>query len=300
MNVLITGINGTIGRTIARVLFEHFFILGVGREENCLHKYYHYYFTGDITDENFVCGIMKVHIKIELVIHCAAAIYGPYEKLFLVNCYGMQNIIHLCKSVCPHKVIYISSIPIVGSNCDDVITEDTAVCPNSVYHYTKYFAEVLLKQLDGIIDTYILRIASPLSVYLPKEKIVPSFITKCIRNDDIFVNGVGTRIQNYIDVRDIGSAIFKVIETKKNGGLYNLSGTNISNYELAKLCVYVLKSKSSVVLENKKNDLDDVKWIVSGEKAKVLLGIKQNITLEQSILNIREALENIDANNNFF
>lgn len=279
MKILLTGINGVIGSNLAQYLSDKYYIIGVGRNECCTHKYCDIYIKKDITDLSF--GEDYKMKDIDIIVHCAALINGTDRELFDINCYGTYKIANFAREVKCKKIIYISSIPIIGMPIDVPITEEHNVSPLTTYHLTKYLGEQAISHTSNL-KYYTLRIASPICVNMPKNKIFSSIVKRAVYNEDITLYGNINRIQNYIHVYDIARVIDIISESDKNVGIYNIKGESVSNYELARLCKEQLNSSSNIILENVEKDKDE-RWIVSGEKAYKELGYKPKYCIKDMI-----------------
>ncbi len=284
MKILITGINGLVGRGIAEFFYnkDKNEIIGIGRNEICIHEFCNKYIKANITNENLADILKKLKIDFTVIIHCAAALAGKDSDIFNINSFGTYNMLKTAKILNCKKFIYISSISVIGKPETVPITEEHKECPITSYQYSKYLGEQILK-LEKDIDIYIFRIASPISIYTPKEKILPVFIYNCINNKDIVLYGKGERIQNYIDIRDIAMAASFAVKKENTRGLYNIVGENISNIQLAEICRKILKSNNSIRFENDLYGCDNEKWIVSGEKAFLNLGYEPKFKIENII-----------------
>lgn len=285
MNILITGVNGLVGKAIAKELINGNNIIGISRSNRNKTDLNIQYFSCNIADANFLT-IFK-DSEIDVIIHCAASLeMNPLsEDLISSNCMGIRNIATLAIEHNCKQFIYISSIPIIGDPIQIPITEDHPIFPKTAYHITKYFGELYLNNVLDNLELTIFRLPSPIGVDLNENKIIPSFIKKCIHNEDLVLFGKGERVQNYIDVKDIALAVSLVIR-KKVKGTYNIaSERSHSNRELAEICIKLLSSNSKIIYEG--IDLEEKnKWIISIEKAKNDFTFKPMISIEDSLLEI--------------
>lgn len=288
MKILITGVNGFIGKALVSYLSkENMIIYGTGLEEKFLGKESINYIQSNLGSDEFLKEFKEVK-KIDIIIHCAAIIdYSNHNSnLIKVNCYGIFNIIELAKLTNTQKIIYISSIQIVKKN-NNILTEKETLDPPTLYHTTKIFGEQYLKNIKDI-EKFILRISSPVGKGMPKDKILSTFVKKSYFNEKIRILGRGKRVQNYINVKDIAEVIRKIIVEEREEGVYNIaSPTSISNFELAKLCKKTLNSTSEIYFEGVDKEENDI-WNIDISKAKEKLNFLPKISLEETILEISE------------
>lgn len=300
MNILITGVNGFLGREISKYLFDKKYnIIGISLENNYLGDEKIRYIKADISKNNFL-EILEENLlnNIDVIVHCAALINYEEHNLDLikVNCEGFFNIVELAKKYHCKKIIYISSIQVIGKIKDIPIKETHEKEPLTLYHSTKLFGENYLNNISSI-QKVIFRITSPIGKNMPKNKIMRVFVEKSLRNEDIVLLGEGKRVQNYIDVFDIARAIECAIEADNPNGVYNIASPNaVSNIELAELCKSILKSDSKILFNGKDKEEDD-KWIIDISKAERELNFLAKKSIEESILEIKEEI--IKSENTF-
>lgn len=285
--ILVTGSNGYVGRNIVDILAQKNFIIGTGRQKdaqgNC-EKYIKWDLNYDEIPESLRSE------KIDCIVHAAASLDKNElsEELIYTNCLGTFKIVKLAKECGVKFLIYISGLPVVGNFHDVPIVENVPVVPTSMYHATKAAGELIISQAMNFgIKVTSLRVPSPIGPGMPKNTIVPVFIQRALRGEIIVLQGRGTRKQNYIDVRDLGEAIDRIVEEEGINGIFNVGAMNIiSNKELASLCIDCLKSNSSVAFSGKVDCLDDIDWTTDDSKLRTAIGEYQTYTMTQSIRDI--------------
>ena len=105
----------------------------------------------------------------------------------------------------------------------------------------------------------------------------------CMNQLPIEIYGRGSRVQNYIDVRDVSDFVADVLQENING-VYLIAGKkSVSNLKLAYLCRELTGSASKIRLGKMPDPADDIKWIISCEKAEREAGFSPGYTLEQTI-----------------
>jgi len=285
MNILITGVNGLVGKAIAEELFNGNRIIGISRSPDNKTTLPIEYQSINISSINSLKTLSNKHI--DIIVHCAASLdLNPLsEELITTNCMGIRNIALLALTSKCKQFIYISGIPIIGKPIQLPISEGHPVHPEIVYHSTKYFGELYLSNVLKELNLVIFRLPSPIGVDIDEKKIVSTIVRKCIINEDITLKGNGGRIQNYIDVKDVANAVNLAI--KENiSGTYNIaSDRSYSNQELAEIAIKLLKSNSKIRYEEIDKQ-EDNKWIISIEKAKNDFNYVPRISLETSLLEI--------------
>ncbi|MCI9533574.1 MAG: NAD(P)-dependent oxidoreductase [Lachnospiraceae bacterium] len=298
MNVLITGSNGFVGGWIARELRKNHYVIGSGTKEKSLIQV-NRYIPWDISMEKAPDQFMD--LKIDVIIHAAASLNkrDDSESLIRTNCLGTHRIYTLAIQKQVKKVIYLSSIPIIGIPNIVPIKENSNINPYTMYHATKAAGEYILNQLERIgIDIIHLRIPSPIGPGMPVKTVVPIFLNQALKDDNITLLGKGTRCQDYIDVRDIAFAIEKIMKKEIPCGIYNLaSGKTVSNYELAKMCIAVLRSNSKIVFSKNTDPADSFIWDIDISKLRCAIGTFIQYSIEDSLKDISDAMNSKSHNN---
>jgi len=173
MNILITGVNGLIGKAIAEYLSKNNNVIGASRAvENKTNLSIEYY-SVDLSVLNSF-NIFKDK-QIDVIVHCAASLdTNPLsEDLIMSNCIGVRNIANLAIQQKCKQFIYISGIPIIGKPIEVPITEEHPVSPITAYHTTKYFGELYLTNVLKECNLTKLRLPSPIGADLNTKIILP-------------------------------------------------------------------------------------------------------------------------------
>lgn len=295
-HVMITGVNGLVGKAIAGNLISDCRLSGLGRNPDNRTGLQIGYYSVDLADSAAVMRLAHA-IRPTVIVHCAAAISNDNWNPSLIdtNVRGLINLLDFAKISGCKKIVYISSLPIVGIPQSCPITEEHPVYPRSVYHLTKYFGELFLQAEAGDMEVVILRLPSPVGAGMPPNKILPVFIVRCLRDEPISLLGHGGREQNYVNVRDVAQAVRKAIERPVTG-LFNIAySRSYSNLELAELCKQTLHSDSELLFAGEDPD-ETMRWVYSIEKAQSELGFVPAVTLEQSIREIAASLSEKNEN----
>lgn len=282
MNILLTGCNGFIGRYIAAKLLEAgHYVHGVGTAPLPCSPMTTYSQVDISSGEQFSIFRRKLE-QIDILIHCAAYIsYNDSDpKIMMVNAIGTHNLVEMAKAVGISKIVYCSSSGVIGYPVIHPITEDHPLHPTTVYHVSKLCGEYLVRASG--IDYIIFRIPSPIGIGMNENTILPVLIKNCISKSDILLRGTGSRIQNYISIQDISTAILLAI-TSRECGNFNLSGECISNIALAELCKNIIKSESNIIVLNDDDPTDHYVWDLSPKLAENVLGFKSQISLSSTI-----------------
>lgn len=291
MKILITGSNGFIGRAIVNELAGEHDIIGCGTKSESAVKVDEY-IRWNIADEEIPSGISDM--RADAIIHTAASLDKDdrNETLVKTNCLGTHRIYALARRISVKRVIYLSSIPIIGEPLITPIKESAEINPITMYHATKVAGEYILNQLtkEGI-DVIHLRIPSPIGPGMPAKTIVPIFLKQAIKGEALILAGKGARQQNYIDVRDIAYVVRKMLDRNISGGVYHAaSKETVSNYELARMCIQVTESTSKIKYSSRTDPYDGWTWDIDISKLTEAIGGFNKHSIWESLRDISDTV----------
>lgn len=292
MNILVTGSNGFIGRNIVKELVKKDCVIGCGRKEASQIETGGYV-RWDIAGET--CPDELYDREFDIIVHAAASLDKDdrKEELITTNCLGAHRIYTLAVRKHVKKVIYLSSLPVVGVPFPTPITESSEIKPMTMYHAAKAAGEFILAQVEKQgIDIMNLRIPSTIGPGMPSGTIVPVFLKQALLGKALTLPGRGTRRQNYIDVRDIAFAVRRIIGGEIPCGTYNLaSDETVSNYEMACMCIEAANSESEIRFSPQPDPCDGWAWDTDTSKLKNAIGSFTNHTIRESLKDIADDIK---------
>ncbi|HJN56450.1 MAG: GDP-mannose 4,6-dehydratase [Candidatus Woesearchaeota archaeon] len=300
MNILITGIAGFIGSTLAKELSKNdsYNIIGIDnfndyynpefKEENIKGlkiKLYRY----DIRDFDKLKEIFKEN-KIDKIIHLASmvgvrsSIDNPfvYEE---VNIKGTLNLLELAKEVNCKKFVFGSSSSIYGNCKTTPFNEKLDAYPISPYGVTKRSAELLCHSYSHLYNLPIVCLRF-FTVYGPKGRpdMAPYKFTEMIFNgDEIEMFGDGTSKRDYTFVADIVDGIIKSLDLDAGFEIINLGNSNpIELNKLISLIEKTLNKKAKIVSKGEQPG-DVIRTYADIKTAEDLLGYSPKVNIEEGI-----------------
>lgn len=228
----------------------------------------------------------------EGIIHAAAAIdHHPHaHQVALANCLGTQRVLELGERWSCSAFLFVSGVPVVGRPRQLPVTEEHPVDPPTAYLASKLFGEHLteLARRRGMAAAS-LRLTSPVGPGTQAGGLFELFVRRALGGQTLQVAGEGTRMQDYVDVRDIAEGALACLENRA-AGLFNIArGEAVSNLDLARRCVEVLGSRSEVRVGGRPDPQDGVRWEVATERAAETFGYSPSRTLEDSIAGVAGA-----------
>lgn len=170
-------------------------------------------------------------------------------------------------------------------------TEDSAVKPASLYAYTKYAQEMMLRTMCPAmgIDYTIFRFQNVYgvgqSLKNPYTGILSVFSTLMLENKPVNIFEDGLESRDFINVKDVARGVISSIENDaSNGEIINLgSGVNTSVIEIARILKkhYNSSSELNITGDFRIGDIAHNKADIS--KAHNILGFKQTISLDEGL-----------------
>ena len=226
MNVLITGINGFLGKQIYNRIKNEHTIAGV-YHKNIDHDYFD---DCQLIPSDSLAGISQTP-EVIILTHAAVSSGSQHrsnDDLYESNVKFTQQIVDLFPT---SYFIYISSASVYGLN-NSVINENTLPNPLSAYAVSKLWAErVVLNKTKSCV----LRLTSVFGEFMQEGTIIPNYVNQALTTKTIQVWGSGNRRQNYIHVKEVTDYVFSLIKTQHEGIFLAASSTDLSNIELAQI-----------------------------------------------------------------
>lgn len=250
MKVLVTGGNGFIGRTLVRHL------LNEGNEVKVIDirniKFMHPKM--EFVNKSILDDITNDIRGCDAVFHFAALLgvansdKRPLETM-KINLEGSVNVFKSAIDAGVRHMVYSSSSEVYGEPRELPIKEESVKGPVSTYGVSKLAAEIYAKAYNHEFGTDI-RIVRFFNVYgigQGPSWVVPIFINKALKNEQIEVFGNGNQTRCFTYVEDIADGVLKVFEKGEAGGAYNIGNNQPTTIlELANLIKELTKSKSEI------------------------------------------------------
>ena len=124
---------------------------------------------------------------------------------------------------------------------------------------------------------------------------IGNFIKDALWSNEIVVKGDGRSIRSYLDQRDLAEWLSKLLDKGCSGEAYNVgSDQEIAIADLAHLVRDIVSPKKNVrILGGAEENILRTSYVPNIKKIKNELGLKQTISLEQSIQNTAERIANL-------
>lgn len=295
MKVLLTGATGFVGKAIsAHLLAQGHEVVGLqGSVRPMLAEQRFDNVLLDIGNRPQVEALAGQMVRCDAVVHAAASLDMDLFAASVphANCAGVQNMLWLA-SRWGSRFVFLSSLPVIGSPLAHPITEMHPALPQTAYHASKLFGEQLvhLAQAQGVRGVS-LRLTAPVGPGMPQGRLLPVLLARASQHAPLALSGAGTRKQNYVDVRDIASAV-ELCLTRDVVGVFNIASAScISNLTLAQRCIERCQSTSEIVFNGRNDPEEGLVWDVSIEKARRELGFVPRCDIDDAITAVMADME---------
>jgi UDP-glucose 4-epimerase len=290
--ILITGSSGTIGTRLGEKLLNlGYEIMGVDWKKNKWHKNLEKRTIHlDLRNKNLV--LKKLPKKVDLIIHLAAnaRVYELVKNPDLArdNMITTYNILEYSRINKIKNIIFASSREVYGNTKKAKHKEEDVKIENceSPYSASKISGEALIHSYHKCfgINYVIIRFSNVYGMYDESDRVIPLFIRKAIKNENLVVFGKDKILDfNYID--DAVEGVIKVIKgfNKVKNNTFNIAtGKGTKILFVAQLIKKFLNSKSRIIIkQNRPGEV--VKYIADISKAKKLLNYEPRTDIIEGI-----------------
>ena len=234
MKVLLTGGTGFVGAHVLRLLLQQ------GQEVVALQRNASrkdlvadvvdkvQWIEGDVTD---ISSLETAFDGIDKVVHCAAVVsFHPKDRrrMMQINVDGTANMVNFAFDAGVQQFVHVSSIAAIGRSATQRHLSEASKwetsAHNSQYAISKYLAEqeVWRAGAEGL----------PVSIVNPSMVLGSGFWGE---NTSIFFKRIDdglrfcpTGASGFVDVKDVATFIWKLLETGNTGERFLLNGENIA------------------------------------------------------------------------
>ena len=246
MKILITGVAGFIGFSIASKLLQNKKILvyGIDNFDNYysikykkkrlsqINKKKNFYFQNlDIRNKSKLLKMFKKN-NFDVVMHFAAQAGVRYslinpKKYYDVNDKGFKNILDAIIKIKPKKIIYASSSSVYGNTQKFPTGEKDNVKPNNIYARTKIKNEKLAKIYKKKYKLNIcgIRFFTVYGEWGRPDMFLFKLIKSYKNNKYFYLNNYGEHQRDFTYIGDVVTILVKLLYLKK----YNFNIANICN-----------------------------------------------------------------------
>jgi len=251
MKVLITGGAGFIGSN-----FVHLFVEGnypeisevtildkltyAGNMENlgeALADSRVNFVQGDICDFSLVNSVVT---DLDAIINFAAESHvdrsiANSAEFVTTNVLGTQTLLDSARIHKINRFLQVSTDEVYGSITKGSWDENSPLLPNSPYSASKAAADLLVRAyfVTHGLNTVTTRCSNNYGPRQYPEKIIPHFVQKLVRGENVPVYGDGSNVRDWLHVEDHCLGIYVALSKGQAGETYNIGGgVELTNLQL--------------------------------------------------------------------
>ena len=245
------------------------------------------FFQGDICDPLITSEALD---GVDVVVNFAAESHVDRSienslDFVRTNVLGTENLLARSLKAGVKTFIQISTDEVYGSIETGSWTENSQIAPNSPYSASKAAGDLLALayfRTHGL-DVRITRCSNNYGPYQLDEKLVPTLITRLIKNERLPIYGNGLNQREWIFVDDHCSAVFLVLQKGVPGNIYNIgSGLEMNNLEMAHKLVEIFGRSTDLIEFVPDRKGHDFRYSVDSQKVREL-GFTCSVSFEEGI-----------------
>ena len=308
---LITGIGGFVGRYFWEYLLEHetdFQVLGIDIMPEAPWKHAAFQYRQlNLMDKDMVHEVIADY-QPDFIVHLASiSSVGQSWKnpalCFTNNTTIFLNIIEAVRKICPNtRILSVGSSEEYGNYPAEAmpLREDYELRPSNPYAVARVAQEMLSKLYAQNYGLNIMMTRSFNHIGPHQKNIfaIPSFINQLVEikkngnSDSIMYVGNICIYRDFLDVRDVVDAYYRIITTGVSGEIYNVcSGKSICLSDIISYASLLLNVRPVIKVNNKLLRKVDNKIIVGdNNKLKYKLGWSQKYSIYNTI---KDMIDNI-------
>jgi len=290
--ILITGSSGIIGtRLTEKLISEGYEIVGIDKRENKWNKEINENtLIGDLRDKK---NFEKIPEGIDLIIHLAAnarvydLIENP-EKSF-ENIKILFNVLEFSRLRNIRRMIFSSSREVYGENSsmNKLQSEENQIRGGeNLYSASKISGEFLIKAYNKShgLNFLILRFGNVYGMYDEYDRVIPAFIRKCKKNEDLTIIGRDKRI-DFIYIDDLVEGIIlsiKKFDKIKNETINVGSGLATPIMKIAEFIKKEMRKENSIIIKDNRTG-EVLNSVLDISKAKRILNFYPKTNIEEGL-----------------
>ncbi|NDD30735.1 MAG: NAD-dependent epimerase/dehydratase family protein [Proteobacteria bacterium] len=213
-------------------------------------------FEGSILDRALVTRAAE---GVDYVFHLAAMVsvvesMQDPARCVDVNVHGTLNVLEAARRAGARKVVLSSTAAVYGNEEGGLCGEGMPVRPISPYGITKLDGELYLEMyrrehgLQTVSLRYFNVFGPRQDTRSPYSAVIPTFIERALRGDDLIVHGDGSQTRDFVYVGDAVAANVLAAETPDLVGPCNVGhGRATSVVDLARVVLALVDSRSRIV-----------------------------------------------------
>lgn len=255
---------------------------------------------GDITDLEALNKTIQAH-RITHVINFAAethvdrSIHGGCKDFVLTNTLGVQMILDAVRANNIQKFVNVSTDEVYGSlelDSPNLFTENTPITPNMPYAAAKAGGDLMCRAyfVTHGVPVVVTHCSNNYGPYQFPEKLIPFFVFKLLKGEQVPVYGDGLNVRDWIHVVDHASALSLLLEKGIPGETYNIGVDNErNNLEITRTIIELMGLPLDRIAYIKDRPGHDRRYAIDASKIRSL-GWKPDYTREKFRAGLEETI----------
>lgn len=243
---------------------------------------------GDIRDGSQIDSALPGN---DVVVHFAAESHVDRSiessSIFVsTNVLGTQQMLEAALRHDVQTFVHVSTDEVYGSIVEGSWDEEEPLLPNSPYAASKASSDLLARSYSRTfgLDVRITRCSNNFGSHQFPEKVIPLFITNLIDGEKVPLYGDGLNIRDWLHVDDHCQGIQLVINSGRNGEIYNIGGgTELTNRELTTMILSAFNCGEEMVQPVADRLGHDRRYSVDWKKINLELGYSPTKNIESSL-----------------
>ena len=245
--ILVTGINGFVGRNIVDKWIHKYEMIGLDLPPDLFEHPLNSTWQSSINyidlreDPTYYDFLLK---DVDIVIHLAArtrinSSWDEYHDYYNTNIAASHKLLAASQRYGVKKFIYFSSSSVYGNGVVDKSKETDRLFPTNPYAVSKAAAEMALTAQAVKGDTELI-VVRPFTMYgehmnFGKYSLaIARFLRTASEGNPLTIDGTGEQRRDFVHIDDALQALEIIMEQGKNGDVFNIgTGNTISVQELA-------------------------------------------------------------------
>lgn len=206
------------------------------------------------------------------------------------NILWTNNLLTVHKEFGLQRFHYIGTDEVYGElpldRFDIKFTEKTPLMPHSPYSVSKAWWDMLVHAYHRTygVDTVVTRCSNNYGPYQDAEKLIPLFIQRLMRDQQVPLYGDGKNVRDWLYVEDHCDAIREVFTKGSTGEIYNIGGNNeYSNRQITDILLSAFGKWEESIKYVEDRKWHDRRYAINNTKITNELWWSPKVTFEEGI-----------------
>lgn len=243
---------------------------------------------GNILDRPLVDRLVQRH---DAVVHFAAESHVDRSfyaagAFLATNVMGTQTLLDAAQRHGVDRFVHVSTDEVYGPLLTGSATEDAPLRPSVPYAASKAASDLIALsywQTSGV-PVCVTRSSNNYGPHQHPEKIIPLFVTRLLKGEQVTLHGQGQHVRNWLHVADHCAGIELVLRYGTPGEVYNLGGgTDLTGRELTSMLLEACGATWEAVTYIPDRPANDLRYSMDCSKAVQTLGYRPQHDLEEGL-----------------